>query len=345
MERVATWPAADRAELFRASAAKRGLSRLVIEKDFWVCWTLQRLFALDPPPARLIFKGGTSLAKVFRVIERFSEDIDISVDRNDLGFGGNSDPSAVESGKRREKRLDSLANACREFIRHSLLPRLRDSFGEVLGRRGDWDLYYADDVPDEQTLIFQYPSTESSAPALPAYIRPMVRVEFGARSDHWPACDGRVVAYAAEDFPESFGAPGFTVRALSAHRTFWEKATILHAWYHAPESKPLRDRQSRHYYDLVRMYEDRIGREALADKDLLAKVVEHKKAFFKSASAQYSKARPGTFRLVPPAGRQGELRRDYLAMREMIFGPAPSFEEMLAVLAEMESAINGGGRG
>ena len=166
-------------------------------------------------------------------------------------------------------------------------------------------------------------------------------MEIGARSDHWPAGNATVVPYVAEDFPAIFKSPSCSVHVLAVERTFWEKATILHAWHHAPANKILHDRQSRHYYDLVRMYEHGIGREAMKDMELLLKVAAHKSVFFASASAQYAKARPGTLRLVPPESRFGELRRDYQNMREMIFGPIPPFEHILSVLDEMESAING----
>ena len=343
MDEFAQRSASDRADLFRAVAVRRGLSASIVEKDFWVCWTLKRLFALNPPLAGLLFKGGTSLAKVFKVIERFSEDIDLSVNRNDLGFGGDSDPATAKTGKQRQKRLDSLTEACRKFIHHSLLGQLRDAFSHALGNIAEqaWSLDVADDDPDLQTLVFRYPRSDLTASAAaPAYIRPMVRLEIGARSDHWPTNESTMTPYAAEDFPTVFKSPACAVHVLAAERTFWEKATILHAWYHALPQKVLRDRQSRHYYDLVRMYENGIGREAMKDTKLLLTVALHKSIFFSSAAAQYEKARPGTLRLVPPESRFGELRRDYESMREMIFGPVPTFEHILSVLADMESAIN-----
>ncbi len=347
MDKFAQRSASDRADLFRAVAARRGLSPSIIEKDFWVCWTLKRLFTLNPPPAGLLFKGGTSLAKVFKVIERFSEDIDLSFNRSDLGFSGNSDPAAAKTGKQRQRRLESLTDACRELVRDALLPQLRSSFGSSLGKvAGEtWTLNFADDAPDQQTLVFRYPGSGTATSITgPAYIRPVVRLEIGARSDHWPASDGTALPYVAEDFPAIFESPTCSVHVLAVERTFWEKATILHAWHHAPANKILRDRQSRHYYDLVRLYEHGIGREAMKDTELLLKVAAHKSVFFASASAQYAKAHPGTLRLVPPESRFGELRRDYQNMREMIFGPVPTFEHILAVLDEMESAINGASR-
>jgi len=343
MDEFAHRPAGDRADLFRAVAAQRGLNAAIVEKDFWVCWTLKRLFMLDAPPAGLLFKGGTSLSKVFKVIERFSEDIDLSFNRDDLGFGGDSDPAAAGSGKKRRKGLDSLTETCRQVIHDDLLPSLTAAFAAALADAGGqkWTLEIAPDDPDQQTLVFHYPSTVAiAASAGPAYIRPMVRMEIGARSDHWPAVDGMVTPYAAEDFPRLFPAPTCSVHVLAAQRTFWEKATILHAWHHAPADKVLRDRQSRHYYDLVRMYEHGIGREAMKDIDLLLRVAKHKSVFFASAAAKYDEARPGSLRLVPRDSRLAELRRDYQSMQEMIFGPATTFEHLMTVVGEIESTIN-----
>jgi len=333
----------DRADLFRAVAAQRAMNAAIIEKDFWVCWTLKRLFTLEAPPAGLLFKGGTSLAKVFKVIERFSEDIDLSFNRADLGFGGPSDPGVAGSGKQRRKSLDSLTAACRQIIHDVLLPRLRAAFSAALakGVAQAWTLDIADDDPDQQTLVFRYPSTfVPASAAVPAYVRPMVRMEIGARSDHWPAIEGMVTPYAAEEFPRLFPAPACAVHVLAAERTFWEKATILHVWHHAPTDKILRDRQSRHYYDMVRMFEHGIGRAAMKNTDLLLEVAKHKSIFFASAAAKYAEARPGTLRLVPPDSRLGELRRDYQGMQEMIFGPAPGFDHIMQVLGEIEAAIN-----
>jgi len=341
MDEFAQRSARDRADLFHAVATRRGMSAAIVEKDFWVCWTLKRLFTLNDSPVGLLFKGGTSLAKVYKVIERFSEDIDLSFNRDDLGFGGSYDPKSAATGKQRRKRLDSLADACRQTIRDALLPRLQTAFNDTLNRGQTWSLNFASDDPDQQTLVFEYPASVAVSPNVElAYIRPIVRLEIGARSDHWPATEGIVTSYAAEEFPALFSAPACTVHVLSAERTFWEKATILHAWHHAPAGKVLRDRQSRHYYDLVRMYEHGVGVEAMKNTELLLEVAEHKSIFFASAAAKYDQARPGTLRLVPPDSRLGELRRDYQSMQEMIFNSAPTFEHVMDVLGDIEAAIN-----
>src|SRR5579863_308551 len=112
MDDVGRMPAKDRAELFAAAGRKVGFNATIVEKDFWVCWTLQRLFTLVKPPAGLIFKGGTSLSKVFNVIERFSEDVDLSFDRADLGFGGEADPSVAGTKKKQQIQVENLMAAC-----------------------------------------------------------------------------------------------------------------------------------------------------------------------------------------------------------------------------------------
>jgi hypothetical protein len=343
MDDVARLPAADRVDLFMVTASGRGLTPAMIEKDFWVCWTLKRLFTLLDPPTGLLFKGGTSLSKVFGVIERFSEDVDLSFDRAGLGFGGECDPLNARTGKRRKHGLEALAETCRRVIRERLLPQLTADFGNVLGAppSATWALELAGDDPDGQTLLFRYPAGIRSRPAdEPAYIRPIVRLEIGARSDHWPAVEATVAPYAAQDFPQAFKEPRCNVRVLAAERTFWEKATVLHMWYHASADKKFRDRQSRHYYDVVRLYEHELGRAAVKDTDLLLKVVRHKEVFFPAAWARYADAKPGTLRIVPPDARLPELEQDYQKMQEMIFGEPPAFERLLEMLREIEHAIN-----
>src|SRR4051794_22796748 len=179
MDEVARLPVTDRADLFTAAARRRGLTAAIIEKDFWVCWTLKRIFTLPDPPAGLLFKGGTSLSKVFGVIERFSEDVDLSFDRAGLGFGGESDPLEA-TGKRCKRGLEALAETCRRTIRDQLLPQLTAVFGEALAEppSAAWGLELAEDDPDGQTLLFRYPAgSRPRAASEPAYILPVVRLE------------------------------------------------------------------------------------------------------------------------------------------------------------------------
>ena len=112
-------------------------------------------------------------------------------------------------------------------------------------------------------------------------------------------------------------------------------------WHHAPADKKFRDRQSRHYYDVVRLYQNELGQAAIRDTDLLLKVASHKEVFFPAAWARYVDAKPGTLRIVPPDARLTELEQDYRKMQEMIFGEPPAFEHLLEVLRRIEAEING----
>lgn len=346
MDDVGRMPPKDRAELFAAAGRRRRFSMTIIEKDFWVCWMLQRLFTLADPPAGLIFKGGTSLSKVFNVIERFSEDVDLSFNREDLGFGGDADPAAATTKKKQQTQVDNLVAACTAMIRDELVPRLTESVTEALGAGpGElWRLELDPDDKDLQTILFHYPASgERVAETEAAYLRPFIRLEMGARGEHWPSLDAEVRSYAAEVFPEQFKSPSCAVKVVTAERTFWEKATILHMWYHADSERHLRDRQSRHYYDVVKLYQSGIGSKALADMELLKDVARHKSIFFARAWARFDEAVPGTLRLVPPDWRILELEKDYARMREeMIFGDAPSLDEILAALTDIEQRVNKG---
>lgn len=344
MDDIARMPAAELRDLFTQAANRYGSTPEVMEKDFWVTWTLKHIFDLGLPPAQLIFKGGTSLSKVYGLIERFSEDIDLSLSREDLGFGGEKDPYQAPSRKKQDALVEELVERCKEAIANELLPRLRARFASVIGEENSgqrpWSL--ALDSLDAQTVNFGCPAgVHQSEATLPGYLKPIVRLELGARSDHWPAEDRVIRPLIDEAMPGVVNAAEARVRVLSAERTFWEKATLLHAEYHRPPDKPSKERLTRHYYDVVRLYQSQVGENALNQAELLQAVVRHKMLFFRSAWANYEGAQPGSFRLVPPAETIPRLKADYAQMQEvMIFGDSPTFDELLEALKHLEARIN-----
>jgi hypothetical protein len=344
MDKVALLPPSDRAALFGETGARRGVANTIIEKDFWVCWTLKRLFSLpEDAAASLVFKGGTSLSKAFGIIRRFSEDIDLSFDRADLGYTGDRDPEHVGlSRKKAGQLIDDLVADVEKHIADKLLPALRAAIVQEFGepRHDEWSL--AIDEADAQTLNFHYP------PALPAseyqgmaYITPRVMLELGARGDPWPAEEKVIRSYAAQDFPDFFEDPDTTVTVLSARRTFWEKATALHAEAHRPADSATPQYFSRHYYDLAMLLDSDEGKTAAADLELLATVAQHKATFFRSGWANYDAARPGTLRLMPSEARIKDLRADYRAMAPMMFDDTPrSFDDILSTIEKFQENIN-----
>lgn len=341
MDGVAQTAAGERANLFRRAALSLQPQRspLIIEKDFWVCWVLRRVYAIMHFRPQLIFKGGTSLAKAYNAIDRFSEDVDLSLSRRDLGFTDDRDPeqpgiSRTES----RKRLDDLVRSCQQTIREKFLPGLQEDFTSVIGVSG-WN---ADiDPTDPQTIIFTYPKGGLEEATRP-YVHPAIRLEMGARSDDWPASDREIRPYVAEALPQAFmTASSCHVYTLEAVRTYWEKATLLHAEYHRPKNKPSKERLSRHYYDLYCMAQNEIGHRAISRLNLLERVIKHKKLFFTSAWAHYETAVPGSFHLVPSHDRIPGLRGDYSLTQSMIFGEAPAWDEIMTGLGELENRING----
>ena len=317
------------------AAARKSVSPSAIEKDFWVCWILQKLFTLESISDHLIFKGGTSLSKVYRLIERFSEDIDISIDREFLGFSGESDPLEAPSNKKRERLLDELQTACAFAVKEQLLPALQEATAKELEEKFSFEI----DEEDSQAILFRFPSViEQSAFS---YITPYVKIELGARSGSWPQETRRIRSYIAEEFPDKFGeGEGSPINVLGAERTFWEKATILHAEYNRPESKLLPTRMSRHYYDFDRLIGSDIADKALADNLLREAVVKHKQLFFRSSWAKYDLAAPGTFHLYPAESRLADLESDYNQMKVMFFSDPPELDSILDNLKQFENKLN-----
>jgi hypothetical protein len=322
---------------FEKAAGDSALSIQVLEKDFWVCWTLKTLFSMPDIGEYLIFKGGTSLSKVFGVIERFSEDLDISIDRKRLGFADAKDPEHAHGSKQQQRLIEELGTKCREFVKNEILEHLRKDLVISLGTAHGWTMEIDEADPDRQTLLFSYPS---GAEGKDRYIRPSVKIELGARSDHWPAHVHKIRPYLDRYLPDVLKNPAVDVKTLDAERTFWEKATILHMYAHWPEGKPVTRGQSRHYYDLSCLLRSKYKDEALKKTDLLKRVSEHKGIYFRAAWAKYDQAVLATLRLIPDARVRDEMKKDYAQMKEMFFAEPPTWDEVMTLIQEFETTLN-----
>ena len=331
-------PVARRLNAFQQVDAAMGLQAVSVEKDFWVCWTLRELFGMPGVGSHLTFKGGTSLSKAWKLIGRFSEDIDLIVDKETLGFGGDAAPDKAPSNKQRRQRLEGLMDACRKWVQGALQPALASHLETTLGKTG-WRLEVDPDMPDGQCLLLHYPTVFPADAA--GYVRPVVKIELGARSDDWPREDKPIQPYVIEHFPVLDPAKPFPVRVLSAERTFWEKACLLHEETFRPADKPRKLRMARHYYDLWCLLRAGVGERALRQTALFRRVAEHRGIFFRYSWVDYTTHKPGTFRLAPPAEQVAGWRADYQAMLgPMFFGETPSFDEMLTAAAAFEKTFN-----
>jgi len=333
-------PIDDRLVYFEEVASRRGLTKLIVEKDFWVCITLKLLFETPGLEDVFIFKGGTSLSKVFGIIKRFSEDIDLSVNPNWLGYGNDKSPDKATSRTQFIKRCKELEETCIKAVKNKIQPILQNAFTKILGRQDSGTEYLAFEL-DQRTkspiLYFNYPTQERETPE---YIQPQVKLELGSLTDQEPTGIHEVTSWVAEEFPEEFMEPNFHLISLAPERTFWEKATILHAECHRPLDTPLRHHLSRDIYDVCRMAHHETCERALADLNLLERVVGYKQRYFRSGWANFETAKQGGFRLVPPDHRLQELKSDYRLMQEMFFEEPPDFEVLLEQLRAIEEKIN-----
>jgi hypothetical protein len=334
MDKFAKGKATERQPYFEETAARRNSTTTAVEKDFWICWTLKHLFQLEAIP-ELCFQGGTSLSKVFSLIDRFSEDIDISINCAALGFSGERDLGNPRlSGSKRKTLAEELGAAITAEVNSTILPKLHDRFEGILGKQG-WELAPSNEENEEMTLVFHYPH----AFAYEKYLRPQIKIEFG-RGDQQPSEKSSVTPFVAEMFPNIFQEKSAAVVVLDCERTFWEKVTLLHAENHRPDPTKLKARMARHRSDVAMMSTaDRFKDEKLS-LELLAEVIGFKKIYFATNWAHYDSAVPGTLRITPHESLQTILRRDYQQMNEMFPSKPLTFDEILRRLETLQQRIN-----
>ncbi len=269
----------DKRAYFEVAAAEMNIMPQLVEKDFWVCWILKILFSLPESGGHLTFKGGTSLSKCYEVIRRFSEDVDVSIERTFLSSEAAIEPGRDESNKENRRRLERLQLACKEKISKALVPELEKLVGGALTDKESWGLELDPMDASGQTVLFTFPRSLTSS--VESYVKSAVKIEFGSRADHWPAENMTVTPYIA-NASGNVSIESAPVRVLAAERTFWEKATILHMIHNYPGGKNVPPRMSRHYYDLFAMVETPIYKKALEKIALLKDVSDHKIMFFKA---------------------------------------------------------------
>lgn len=323
MDSIAKLESTERKELFSETASKMGLVPAVIEKDFWVCYVLGKLFSSDKLKDKILFKGGTSLSKVFGLIKRFSEDIDLVLDWGELTTDDPYEERSRSEQVKFNKKLNELA--C-DYLVDEFAPSLKETLTDEFKLTVD---------RSSQSVLVGYPSGFDSR-----YIRPEICLEIGPLAPWVPHGNFSVKPFAAEIFPGQFADPNAIVEAIKAERTFWEKITILHHEAHRPVGNEIPSRYSRHYYDIVMMSKHTVKESAYADLNLLSDVVKFKDKFYHRAWAKYDLAKPGTMKLYPSQHCIGILRKDYKAMEEMIFDEPPPFDELMTDVKKIESEIN-----
>lgn len=337
----------DRRGLFLTTANRLGTPLQNVEKDFWVSWVLDLLFnGRDAGEPRLLFKGGTSLSKAYGLISRFSEDIDITVFREDIGQDIQVGDLEGLSGKQQRLLLEAIKQACQAYIQGTLKARLNRQIEAAFREAGvslaEAPVVHDPDDPDQQTLLVRYPSVSTG---VDEYVKPTVKIEAGAKSALDPHRFATIQPYVADDMPAADLVVSGVV-TIDAERTFWDKVVILHGLRRWHDNRGvLRQhghRVSRHYYDIYKLTRSPVGQLAATDHALALDCARHALMFFNSADLDLLHARPGSFSITPTPGMVDALRRDYQAMTGMIFGEVPDFSEVLDATRRLEQAINQG---
>ena len=327
MDTFANLPDEEKKVYFEQTAARMGYPDFTIEKDFWVCWTLKQLFSLPEWGEHLTFKGGTSLSKAWKLIERFSEDIDLVIDQEFLGLKPETTPSTTSSGKKNRKLIDQLKLNCQKQVKEDLLPTLQAHFSKVL-TDSTWTLMMADEVddPDQQSILFRYPTLYPDAFE---YVGRDVKLEFGARSDPEPSELVKIMPYLADITENDYQELLLDVCAVKPERTFLEKAMLIHEINVRKTDKKLKPRLSRHYYDLYKLIESGVGDSACQDTELTRNVADHRSVYFKYGWINYDDLKEFKLTLQPPSNLLTYWQSDYTDMQQMFAGEVPEFSQIL----------------
>lgn len=301
-----------------------------IEKDWWVTQVLRALFAL-PYAEHMSFKGGTSLSKAWNLIERFSEDIDIAISREYLGYAGELSRTQVS---------DKLRRAACSFVREKLQNDVREGL-IAQGIAPELFSVRVNITPittvDPEVIYVDYRSSLAQS----EYITHSVKIEVSGRSMHEPIQDVMLESYIDHYLPQSIVAtPAFSAHVVVPERTFLEKIMLLHEEFAKPSSEVRTERMSRHLYDIERMMRTDIMEHALNDEQLYRSVVEHRRKFIGLKGFDYDTLYPKTLSLEIPTEVLPLWRQDYEKMRHtMIYGESLFFDELLKRIQQLQKQV------
>lgn len=324
-------PAEERKAILDSLQSSIGLQTAIIEKDWWVTAVLRALFQL-PYSEHLSFKGGTGLSKCWGLIERMSEDIDIGITREFLGFTGKLSKTQIS---------DKLRRAACSFVRE----RMQFDLKEQLIKNGvnpeQFDVR-VDITPisttDPEVIWLEYKTVADKLD----YIPPVVKIEVSGRSMSEPVAEVEIESMIDKAAPSAvFCESGFKVRAVLAKRTFLEKIFLLHEEFSKPLGQIRIERMSRHLYDIHRMLSTSIAEEALGDNELYNTVIEHRRSFIGLKGFDYSTLAKSTLNIIPPASVYETWKADYdLMQKDMIYGEPVPFEKIIEDLKLLNRRIN-----
>ena len=321
---------AEKEAVFNAIAAEKGMTPFAVEKDWWVSRTLEIIFQMDIAN-HLVFKGGTSLSKAWKLINRFSEDIDLAIDKE--FFEG-------YSGDISKTKISKLRKEAGVYTTGTFFTDLQEEFKNKGYNEKDFKVIdTGESDQDPRVIEIYYPNVITSSSE---YVLPRVQIEISCRSLREPftiKSFGSLVdeVYAGRDFAE----PLFEVPTVNPERTFLEKVFLLHEEFNRPAEKMRVDRLSRHLYDIYHLTKAGISEKAISDKELYETIVAHRYKFSRVGEVDYNLHNPKTLNPIPVLGIIEEWKSDYAKMKDdMIYEEnKPSFEDLINNLEELRTKL------
>ena len=320
----------EKQEVLSAVAAKVGLPTFVVEKDWWVVQTLRLITQMDIAD-QIVFKGGTSLSKAWGLIDRFSEDIDLAINREFFGYSG--DISRTQVGK--------LKDASNKYICNTFLNDLRKMFVDegLEGIKLDVvDVKDPDDDPVKIAVVFPIVAHYSS------YVQPRVLLEIGSRSLMEPSTACKFRSMIGDSFPDRiFADENIEICCVNPERTFLEKLFLLHEEHQRPKEKMSIQGKSRHLYDIYKISQTPFAEKAIKNKILYTSIVTHRERFTKLGGVDYASHYPPNLNPIPPEDLFSVWQNDFNELiNNMITGAEISFAEVLDVIKQISNLINHG---
>ncbi len=319
----------DRKIIVDQVSSKKGLLPVAIEKDLWVMIALRAIFSTELKDY-LVFKGGTSLSKAWSIIERFSEDIDLAIDRSFFGFEGDLSRTQVKK----------LRKASCKYISE----KFEEQLNEALTKQGVKEFEigiteFEESDTDPLAIELRYKSLVEKQ----EYLHPRILIEISSRSLIEPYELRELKSLIGMVYPDQkFSGNKIEIPTVLPSRTLLEKMFLLHEEFQKPKDRKIRSaRMTRHLYDISKLMETTHLDQALGDKDLYATIVDHRSKLTKISWVDYSKHNYGTLKFVPPENIMEEYKRDYSAMEEsMFYGKTEPFEDLIDKLNQLNKRIN-----
>lgn len=323
-----TLPNSEKVIIIQQISNKQGLAPFAVEKDWWVVQALTTIFEMAVG-AHLVFKGGTSLSKAWNLIDRFSEDVDLAIDRQFLGF----------DGELTKKQITALRKTANSYISETFFIELQKAFIKKGFQNLKWEIIKTTESDQDPVIInLYYPNRIDT----PGYIKPRVQIEIGCRSLKEPFSPQNIASLIDLEFPNAiFSQPASIIPTVNPERTFLEKIFLLHEEFSKPKEKIRVERLSRHLYDVYQLSQTKFADTALQNKELYETIVKHRFKFTKVGDIDYNLHQPQTINPIPSTDIIEAWKADYKTMQEqMIYGDSPSFETIISKLTELKTKIN-----